>query len=67
MTKSHNNKSQKENKMEFPKEDKIVIVDETKEQIFGNKQFQITYPCDSKDVVKPECSKRWMESLSDCA
>ena len=66
MAKSLNNKSQKESIMEFKKED-IVIVDEKKTNIFEKKEPEVAYPCDNDGVVKRECSKRWMESLSDCA
>ena len=56
-------KSQKENKMEF-KKDEIVIIDEKKNKMFEAKEVDPAYPCVEKDT---KCSKRWLESLGDCA
>ena len=68
MTKSQIiNNSQKENKMEFKNKDEVVVVDETKTTVFEAKQMDPVYPCDGTGKTKTECSKRWMESLSDCA
>ena len=50
--------------MEFKKED-IVIVDEKKTSVFEAEQVKAAdYPCKQDDK---QCSKRWLESLSDCA
>jgi len=57
-------KSQKENKMEFKKNDEIVIIDEKKNKMFEAEKIDSAYPCAEKDT---KCSKRWMESLGDCA
>jgi hypothetical protein len=59
--------SQKEKKMEFKTKDEVVVVDETKTTVFEAKQVDPVYPCDGTGKAKTECSKRWMESLSDCA
>lgn len=74
MTTSHNNNSQKENKMEFSVKDDVVVLDETKANVFGKKQvitsatdsisIELSSPCKSED---PACTKRWIDSLSDCA
>ena len=53
--------------MEFKTKDEVVIVDETKTTVFKAKQADPVYPCDGIGEAKTECSKRWMESLSDCA
>ena len=57
-------KSQKEKKMEFKNKDEIVIIDEKKSKMFEAKKVDPAYPCAEKDVT---CSKRWLESLGDCA
>lgn len=68
MTKSQHNNSHKDKDMEFPKTDEILVVDETKEAIFGPKPSKITYPCEAKTAEQVyDCNKRWLESLSDCA
>jgi len=53
--------------MEFKTKDEVVVVDETKTTVFEAKQVDPVYPCDGTGKAKTECSKRWMESLSDCA
>jgi len=53
--------------MEFKNKDEVVVVDETKTTVFEAKQVDPVYPCDNAGVLKYECSKRWLESLSDCA
>jgi hypothetical protein len=54
--------------MEFKQKDELVIVDEKVTTVFEAKQVKpdttSDYPCISKDKA---CSKRWLESLSDCA
>jgi hypothetical protein len=54
--------------MEFKNKDEVVIVDEKVTTVFEAKQVKAEpvndYPCISKDKG---CSKRWLESLSDCA
>ena len=59
--------SQKEKKMEFKKKDEIVIIDEKKNTMFETKKDDPLYPCDDMGKAKTQCSKRWLESLSDCA
>lgn len=57
--------SHKEKKMEFKTKDEVVVVDEKVTTVFEAKQVKPSeYPCADKDQG---CSKRWMESLSDCA
>lgn len=56
--------SHKENKMEFKQKDEVVVVDEKITTVFEAKQVTPDYPCADKDQ---KCSKRWLESLSDCA
>lgn len=53
--------------MEFKKKDEIVIIDEKKNTMFETKKDDPLYPCDDMGKAKTQCSKRWMESLSDCA
>ena len=50
--------------MEFKNKDEIVIIDEKKSKMFEAKKVDLAYPCAEKDVT---CSKRWLESLGDCA
>ena len=54
--------------MEFKQKDEVIIVDEKITTVFEAKQVKAEvpndYPCGPKD---PVCSKRWLESLSDCA
>jgi hypothetical protein len=51
--------------MEFKTKDEVVVVDEKVTTVFEAKQVKPSeYPCADKDQG---CSKRWMESLSDCA
>ena len=56
--------SHKEKKMEFKTKDEVVVVDEKVTTVFEAKQVTPDYPCADKDQ---KCSKRWLESLSDCA
>lgn len=60
--------SHKETKMEFKTKDEVVVVEEKVATVFEAKQVKTEtvsdYPCNSKDSG---CSKRWLESLSDCA
>ena len=67
MTKSQITNSQKEKKMEFKTKDEVVVVDEKVTTVFEAKQVDPEYPCNGAGKTKTECSKRWMESLSDCA
>lgn len=54
--------------MEFKTKDEVVVVDETKTTVFEAKQYKFVYPCDSEEAKNtPNCNKRWMESLGDCA
>lgn len=51
--------------MEFKNKDEIIIIDEKKNTMFEAKKVKSSeYPCDDNDQI---CSKRWLESLSDCA
>ena len=50
--------------MEFKQKDEVIVVDEKITTVFEAKHVDPEYPCAEKDV---KCSKRWMESLSDCA
>lgn len=54
--------------MEFKQKDEVVVVDEKITTVFEAAQVKAEpvsdYPCTSKDKG---CSKRWLESLSDCA
>ena len=50
--------------MEFKKNDEIIIIDEKKNKMFEAKEVDPAYPCVEKDS---KCSKRWLESLGDCA
>jgi len=62
------NNNPKGKAMEFKQKDEVIVVDEKITTVFEAKQVKAEtaedYPCPSKDK---ECSKRWMESLSDCA
>ena len=53
--------------MEFKTKDEVVVVDEKVTTVFEAKQVDSEYPCNGAGKTKTECSKRWMESLSDCA
>jgi len=68
MDKIQINKIPKGKAMEFKQKDELVIVDEKVTTVFEAKQVKpdttSDYPCISKDKA---CSKRWLESLSDCA
>jgi len=68
MDKIQLNKLPKGKAMEFKQKDEVVIVDEKITTVFEAKQVKAEpvsdYPCVSKDKG---CSKRWLESLSDCA
>jgi hypothetical protein len=68
MDKIQLNKLPKGKAMEFKQNDELVIVDEKVTTVFKAKQINpeivSDYPCGPKD---PVCSKRWLESLSDCA
>jgi hypothetical protein len=64
MDKIQLNKIPKGKAMEFKQKDEVIIVDEKITTVFEAKQVDPEYPCAEKDV---KCSKRWMESLSDCA
>jgi hypothetical protein len=68
MDKIQLNKIPKGKIMEFKQTDEVVIVDEKITSVFKAKQVKAElvndYPCGPKD---PICSKRWLESLSDCA
>ena len=68
MDKIQLNKIPKGKAMEFTQKDEVIIVDEKITTVFKAKQVKTEtvddYPCASKD---PVCSKRWLESLSDCA
>lgn len=63
-----NNNPTRKIKMEFKQKDEVVVVDEKITTVFEAKQVKTEtvsdYPCNSKDSG---CSKRWLESLSDCA
>ena len=54
--------------MEFIQKDEVIVVEEKITTVFEAKQVKTEtvndYPCGPKD---PVCSKRWLESLSDCA
>ena len=54
--------------MEFSQKDEVIVVEEKVTTVFEAKQVKAVtvddYPCGPKD---PVCSKRWLESLSDCA
>ena len=54
--------------MEFKQKDEVVVVDEKITSVFEAKQVKAEtvsdYPCTATDKG---CSKRWLESLSDCA
>jgi hypothetical protein len=50
--------------MEFKQKDEVVVVDEKVTTVFEAKQIISDYPCAEKDT---KCSRRWLESLSDCA
>ena len=68
MDKIQLNKIPKGKAMEFKQKDEVIIVDEKITTVFEAKQVKAApandYPCGPKD---PVCSKRWLESLSDCA
>ena len=68
MDKIQLNKIPKGKAMEFKQKDEVVIVDEKITTVFEAKQVKAEtvsdYPCNSEDKG---CSKRWLESLSDCA
>jgi hypothetical protein len=68
MDKIQLNKIPKGKAMEFTQKDEVIIVDEKITTVFEAKQIKAVtvddYPCGPKD---PVCSKRWLESLSDCA
>jgi hypothetical protein len=68
MDKIQLNKLPKGKAMEFKQKDEVVIVDEKITTVFEAAQVKAEpvseYPCTSKDKG---CSKRWLESLSDCA
>ena len=68
MDKIQLNKIPKGKAMEFKQKDEVIIVDEKITTVFEAKQVKTEivndYPCGPKDSV---CSKRWLESLSDCA
>ena len=54
--------------MEFKRKDPVIVVDETKEDVFGNKKFTAPISEESEDIKAIKAfNKRWMESLSDCA
>ena len=54
--------------MEFIQKDEVIVVDEKVTTVTEATQVKAEtvndYPCGPKD---PVCSKRWLESLSDCA
>jgi len=68
MDKIQLNKLPKGKAMEFKQNNELVIVDEKVTTVFEAKQIKpevvSDYPCGPKDS---KCSKRWLESLSDCA
>ena len=62
------NNNPKGKAMEFKQKDEVVVVDEKITTVFEAKQVKTEtvsdYPCTATDKG---CSKRWLESLSDCA
>ena len=68
MDKIQLNKIPKGKAMEFSQKDEVIVVEEKVTTVFEAKQVKAEpandYPCGPKDSV---CSKRWLESLSDCA
>jgi hypothetical protein len=50
--------------MEFKQKDEVVVVDEKITTVFEAKQVTSDYPCNTQDK---KCTKRWLESISDCA
>lgn len=53
-------------KMEFKKTDPVIVVDETKEDVFGNKKF--TQPTEESEDIKAvkAFNRRMVEAFSDC-
>lgn len=52
--------------MEFKKTDPVIVVDETKEDVFGNKKF--TQPTEESEDIKVvrAFNRRMVEAFSDC-
>lgn len=53
--------------MEFKKIDPVIIVDETKEDVFGNEKFTQSKPEESEDIKAVRAfNRRMVEAFSDC-
>lgn len=62
-----NNNPTRNATMEFKKTDPVIIVDETKEGVFGNEKFTQPKPEESEDIKAVRAfNRRMVEAFSDC-
>lgn len=53
--------------MEFKKTDPVIVIDETKEDVFGNQKFTQPTSDESEDIKAVKAfNRRMVEAFSDC-